>query len=783
MADAHTVDEVVSVFIRAGEGLASAHRAGLVHRDFKPENVMLDARGRPRVMDFGLARSRDEAPEPSLASARLDSASHALATPLTQTGAVLGTPAYMAPEQHLGLAADARSDQFSFCVALYEALYGVRPFKGDTVAQIGLAVTSGDIIDAPRERNVPAWLKAILHRGLSVAGKERYESMEELLAALRFDPGLRRRRFGMVAGLLAVAALTTALAFGTNRAEAPCRGAAPKMAEVWSPEAASGVRSAFERSSRSYASSTADHVIDSIDGFAGQWKQIHREVCEATHVRKERSVELMDRQMLCLEQSRTALRELVSVMREADAKVVDEAVTATDGLPELAACADIEEISKGVLPPSTQTAPRVAQLRDELAVVRAQRSTGHAERALELLGKISGALAGVEYTPLSAEVALEEAKAHLDAGHYPESASAFERAYELAVEVGYESVAAEAASELIYVAGYRLARHQAAATWVVNARAWAKRLDAEGPVRAHMLHNYGVLLDSEGRDEEAEPIYREALEIRRKSYGEAHPLVAKSTHNLGNIYLSRGDYDEAVAHYARARDIYAAALGAGHPVVAGTLNNMGLAYRRARRFDEAAKQLRAANEINEATLGSQHPDLAQSLDNLATSLVQVGELEEARVLAQRALDIRLKSIGSEHPDVGDTRCTLADLALAEGKFDEGEEQASAALAVYEDRLGPKHPQVGIALTIRGQLRLGAGRPVEAIPDLERALHIRTNIQAPADDRAVVLDALARSHAAAGHELEALRHREAALEAYAKSGPRYAELATKLQQAF
>jgi serine/threonine protein kinase/formylglycine-generating enzyme required for sulfatase activity len=190
--------EVLAAFLAAGRGLAAAHAAGLVHRDFKPENVLLDKDGRPRVVDFGLAREAAR-PDDGESVASYDTATLSLAAgnpleSLTRTGAVMGTPAYMAPEQFLGEPTDARTDQFSFCVALYEALYGERPFAGETVLRLLRNMTDGTLQPVREERDVPAWIRRVLARGLSAGGAARWPSMAALIAALEDDPATRHRR-------------------------------------------------------------------------------------------------------------------------------------------------------------------------------------------------------------------------------------------------------------------------------------------------------------------------------------------------------------------------------------------------------------------------------------------------------------------------------------------------------------------------------------------------------------------------------------------------------------
>jgi predicted negative regulator of RcsB-dependent stress response len=229
-----TQAEILDKFISAGRGLAAAHAAGLVHRDFKPDNVLLGKDGRVRVADFGLARALgpDEEDLPAatranMARAQLDLSRNPM-SPLTRTGAVLGTPMFMAPEQHNGERADERSDQFSFAVALYQALYGAWPFAGKTSVALADAVIAGRL--EPPPTSLAPWLRKIVLRGLATRPADRYPSMDALLADLARPPRRRGRTIALAgtALVLAAGAVVGGYALATHDASEP-RAALPTI--------------------------------------------------------------------------------------------------------------------------------------------------------------------------------------------------------------------------------------------------------------------------------------------------------------------------------------------------------------------------------------------------------------------------------------------------------------------------------------------------------------------------------------------------------------------------
>lgn len=203
-----TVEEILSVFTAAAKGLAAAHAAGLVHRDFKPTNVMVTPDGRVKVLDFGLARGLPSQ-DPWLGST--DSA--ILARRMTRADTVVGTTGYMPPEQLLGREVSPASDQFAFCVALYEALHGARPFPGKTAIEQARSYATGTRTEVQLRRDVPPRVQAALERGMDLEPHLRFRGMHEFLDALRppSPPSRRRRAVLLVAAVLATAVMSSAV--------------------------------------------------------------------------------------------------------------------------------------------------------------------------------------------------------------------------------------------------------------------------------------------------------------------------------------------------------------------------------------------------------------------------------------------------------------------------------------------------------------------------------------------------------------------------------------------
>ena len=346
--DGQTVDEwlranhvrgskILDVFIAAGRGLAVAHAAGIIHRDFKPQNVMIGKDGVVRVTDFGLARLVHED-----AGAPIDIGDNERPAPvgsITRTGAVIGTPAYMSPEQFTGGIIDARADQFSFCVALKEAL-----------------------------REIPGWLRSVLLRGAAIDRDQRYPSMAQLLAALENGRARPRRRATVSVAALAVVVVAASgwrLARGERFA---CAVPTERTAAAWPADDASSPRraaihAAFLASGRQSAELSWQRLSATLDEYLRAWSAMYLQACEATHVRGEQSAEVLDLRMSCLADNLHQVRALADALAMADAEVVANAVSASKDLTPVARCADVESSSlRGAAAPRRENAARGAAL-------------------------------------------------------------------------------------------------------------------------------------------------------------------------------------------------------------------------------------------------------------------------------------------------------------------------------------------------------------------------------------------------------------------------------------
>jgi tetratricopeptide (TPR) repeat protein/predicted Ser/Thr protein kinase len=747
---------VVQALSGAGRGLAAAHAAGLVHRDFKPDNVLIGRDGRVVVLDFGLAvgrgieGSRAPAIRPEAASAE-DSGPAVLDTPVTRQGAVLGTPGYMAPEQYRGEEAGPATDQFGFCATLFHALYGTRAFAGSSTPALFFAASEGRVRPPPPEAKVPGWVHAAVLRGLSPRPEDRHPSMEALLEALRRDPAARRRRLFVAAavGVLVLAGVGGAARLTHSRATR-CQGAEARLAGVWDAGRRQAVARAFEATGAPYAAKAWQSVQQVLDGYAAGLVAQQTEACETTRVRGEASERVLALRTECLEQRRGDLLALTDVFLTADAQLVEQAVQAARTLPELAECANVDLLGARVPLPADETqATQVARLRDALAQARALWSAGRYKAGLEVVRPLVARAEAVGYLPVRAEVLLQQGLLEEGFGNAAAGERLLNRAAWTAEEAHDDRVRAEALVGLTHLLGYNVARAAEAHDVFEHGRALLARLHTGGRLRSELYSAHGLAFASEGRAPEAEAAQREALAAAERATGPDSPEVAVVLRRLANTLTAQGRHVEALPVYERALTIFRTALGAEHPRVGSTLVNLGTTYSELSRHDEALPLLHKGLGILAAALAPNHPFMPRAHGALGTALWKAGRHAKALEHLRRALAVSEAARGAEHPDVAAPCTALGKVLVDAGRAQEALGYFTRALAIQERTLKRDHPGLASALTGLGEAELALGRPKEALGALERALTIREAARVSPVELGTTRLALARALWAAG----------------------------------
>jgi tetratricopeptide (TPR) repeat protein len=658
--------EVLEVFIAAGRGLAAAHAANLVHRDFKPDNVMITHDGQVRVMDFGVAR-QVSAGEGRPITESLDGAAPApyLEANLTRTGALVGTPAYMAPEQVLvGEPIDARTDQFSYCVGLYEALYGERPFGKGDIGVLHSRAISGNVQPAPPQSRVPPWLRRAVLRGLRPRREDRWPSMRELLAALSDDPSLRRRRWLTFAGgaALIVAAAVGARLLGGTTAPARCSSGAGRLAGAWEPGGAPSPRKeaigrAFRASGTPFAEQAFASVNRLLDEYAACWVAGYADACEATHVRGEQSAEVLDLRMGCLGERLGNLRALTEVLARADARIVENAVSAAGALPSLDRCSDAAALRAVISPPQDRAARReVGRVREDLARFVALRDSGQCQAASAAAGPLIAAADATGYDPLRADVLAQAGVLGEGCGNTTVAVERLKAAYEAAYAGRDDRIAVDVSAWLPDMLE-RIGRDDEARDWLAIGRAGRKHLAAGARIDAWLLLADEQIKQHDHDFDGSIADIRRALELEERAVGDDTPDVLRAMTNLGNSLSNAGRFAEAIA---TDRDALARAgrlFGPTHPFSALVSVNLGEALNGLGRPAEARTAFQSALDIWR-NAGADASFIAYALTGLGRA--QLGERQPKAAIAplERALAIREETHAT--PDlVGETRFALA----------------------------------------------------------------------------------------------------------------------------
>ncbi|MCX4242014.1 serine/threonine protein kinase [Paraliomyxa miuraensis] len=547
--------EIVERFAAAGEGLRAAHAVGLVHRDFKPHNVLLGDDGRVRVADFGLA-SAEEAT--ALAEPDGPSTHSYLATSLTSTGAVLGTPRYMAPEQHAGLEVGPAADQFAFCVALHEALFGVHPFEGSSRLALATNVIEGQLAEPRNASTVPRWLYAAIRRGLAPAPEDRHPSIDRLLRILEQEPLRRRRRWraGVLSLALAVGAGgTTLLGLAGN---APCTGGSAAIAEVWSDASRDAMTI---KATNPEEAATAEVVVRALDDYAEAWSESHRAVC-IEHRDEAMSSEVFDSAMGCLHRGRAALQGVVETAIDGEPGSLPAVAGAAAGLPMPSHCRDRARLALDLdAPPDPTTAAAIASLRERLARAEAVHDAGALSAAIDELSAIEDEVAVLGHAPLEAERALIAGRLAIVRSDWPLAQRELMRALEQALGSRADVIAAEAMVRTVFVDAVMDGPSGVDIRDEAMAHALLERVHSPAELAALLANNVGVVRALSGDRERALHSFQAALAIADEA-GDVDPVEHAAY--LQNLARQTMDPDARDALFERGRALAERWLGPAH---------------------------------------------------------------------------------------------------------------------------------------------------------------------------------------------------------------------------
>jgi serine/threonine protein kinase/Tfp pilus assembly protein PilF len=775
LAETRDWQTIAEVLRQAGAGLAAAHEAGLVHRDFKPANVIVGADGRARVLDFGLARELD-GDSGELRAGSTDDDETESDRALTRTGATMGTPGYMAPEQLAGRPCDARADQFAFCVVASEALLG-------------------------QASKVPPRLEAVIRRGLASEPSERWPDMPTLLAEFdrAMDPGRRRRRVAWAAGVAAVMLSVGLTAWTMHSESALCVFDETALAGTWDDDRRVALAAAFAARSSPSTERALSLIEQSLDDWSAQWLASRRSTCEATRVVGDQSEAMLDLRSSCLERQRRAATAIVDVLVQDSGEGVDRAFELLDQLPDTRECEDPR------LGETAHPLPAQPERREAILVGYAQLSRA---RALGSNGQIDEADAIAEelrsldydYLPLRIEVQALAAEQALWRQSVAEAVPQLRAAIREAEIAGLDELSASLRTMLAQHVVGKWGRPEVQAATLEEAETSVARVGRDDDLRELELQlARGAWLEDAGDDEAALVRYQASIEAAqargatgllaraqrmlalllvrlerfdaaaqafadaRASFETWRPgslVIADIELDLGRLELGRARFEAAELHFARARELY-------EPVIdphAANLARLELAD---------AKLALLRGEFERAEAGFAHV-AANATEELvladaweALGVVRFYRADFAGSIAayERALDHRLATLGPEHPDVGLLRANLGESLAAIGDYQGALAAYAEALALLTRALPAEHLDLAVPYKGRGQARLALGDPDGARVDLERALALHEANPGEPIERADVEFSLARTLHELGERDDAFVLANAALQRY------------------
>jgi len=677
--------EILAVFLEAGRGLAAAHDAGLVHRDFKPSNVLVGADGRVLVTDFGLARAAQDVAPPAAPGSAGDPAPGAIAT-VTRTGDLVGTPAYMAPEQFAGEPVDARADQFSFCVSLWRALFGIAPYEGTTFETLAASTGSGDLAPLPpgAASRVPAALRTAIARGLDHDPAARFPSMRELLAVLEPRPARRRLAVAVALGVVGVGGAATWVALGSRTSD-PCPTPVARLTSVWGDARKASLRDRLAAIDPVTGPARYAAAVTVLDHAAPAWRDMNVAACRATRVDGRQSDTLLDARMRCLDDWLGQLGAAVTGLETAaDPAQLEAAIKDVGSLPALDRCADLVALqAASQLPTEPAAHAEALAILEEAKAINVERKAGRRDgldaRADALLARarrLGNAAALAKALGIRWRVAASGA--------------------DFGTALGY-------LRELTEVAARGHDDTEATNAWALMGRFTAM---------------------TQGKPEEAKVMLAAARAAAARA-GDSPALTIEVLTDEADVFNAAGDGAGALANLERARSLLEGlhARDPGSPyaiALAGLLQTESNAHWYAGELDAAVPPLREAIALFDRVYGPDTVESAAGNLDLAQILRDQAKYDEARAAVEAAIRVRELRSG-ESPGLAMALVTGSEIARRQGRLPEAIAMSERAMRIARATMAPGDRQLwDVAIAMADQYYVG-GRAQEALAIYNDAL--------------------------------------------------------------
>ncbi len=693
---------LVELMLAAGEGLAAAHRAGLVHRDFKPQNVLVGTDGRVRVADFGLARA-------------------ALTPPSGGAPEVAGTPGYLAPELLRGADAGAASDQYSFCVALQEVLQGERPGEERELASPASASRRAP----PSGPALPAAVRRVLARGMNPEPAARYPGLEPLLGELqRALPRPWAASWGWaVAGVVLLGIALGAGVFLRERAQL-CSGGERALAGVWGAPERERVRRAFEATGLPFAPEAWRGASEVLDRYAARWMEERGEACRATRLRGEQPERTFELRMACFDQRLRELKALVGVLTTEAPGVVRNALQASQSLPSLELCSAAQVGSaRTLLPQEPALKEKVLAAQETLARARAELSAGRFEASLAL-GKDAWEQARtLAYRPLVAEAGVVLSDVYLRRKEGTEAEPVLKDAVSAAEVSALDFTAARAWILRFYVAEAYLRDSALAARWAERAEAAVARAGDLPELTAELALIRAQVLRAQGRETEAVPLAEKGYRLYVQQLGETDPRALAAMDRLAECLRGIEEHERALKLAREGLALRERALGPRHPDLAGALKNVSLGLSDLGKLKDAEQVARRQLALEEESMGKEHPSLLPVLSTLGVMLARQGEYREAQEVLGRARALFDRAPKHQAFQKATVLMALAGLFSQQKKYDEALQFSGEAIDALAAAEGNTHPRLRGYRLFRSGILFDAGRNAETLEEARRGIAI------------------------------------------------------------